>query len=73
MSFQGTCTLASTETAPFPATGGVVEFPLLLPQWQAAALEDLAHTRGLTAAEMVRQVLSGYLARARTNPDARRV
>jgi hypothetical protein len=41
----------------------VVEIPLLLPQWQVEALECAAHQKGLTAGEMIRQLLLDYLAR----------
>jgi hypothetical protein len=40
----------------------VVEVSLLLPGWQASALERAAHARGLTAAEMVRSLLRDFLA-----------
>jgi hypothetical protein len=40
----------------------VVEVSLLLPGWQASALESAAHDRGLTAAEMVRSLLRDFLA-----------
>jgi hypothetical protein len=40
----------------------VVEIPLLLPYWQAEALESAAHQQGLTAGEMIRQLLLEYLA-----------
>jgi hypothetical protein len=40
----------------------VVEVSLLLPGWQAAALESAAHARGLTAAEVVRFLLRDFLA-----------
>jgi hypothetical protein len=40
----------------------VVEIPVLLPEWQAAALEDLAHQCGLTAGEMLRLLLADCLA-----------
>jgi hypothetical protein len=40
----------------------VVEVSLLLPGWQASALERAAHDRGLTAAEMVRSLLRDFLA-----------
>lgn len=40
----------------------VVEMPLLLLGWQMSALERAAHHRGLTAAEMVRQVLRDFIA-----------
>ena len=35
----------------------VVELPLLLPRWQAEALEEAAHNRGLTAGQMMRKLL----------------
>lgn len=38
----------------------VQEVPLLLPNWQLAALESAASARGLTAAQMMRHVLSTY-------------
>lgn len=38
----------------------VVEVPLLLPGWQAAALEEAAHARGLTAAQMVRGLIQDF-------------
>ena len=71
MSFRATCTIAGVDNGHFSATEGVVEIPLLLPEWQVEALEDLAHARGLTAAEMVRQLLSAHLSHACA--DARRV
>jgi hypothetical protein len=40
----------------------VVEVPLLLLTWQMSALEQVAHLRGITAAEMVRQVLREFIA-----------
>src|SRR5262245_11358822 len=39
---------------------GVVELPLLLPGWQAAALEEAAHARGQTAAQMVRGLIQDF-------------
>jgi hypothetical protein len=64
MSFRTECPIEGVETGHFPTLEGVVEIPLLLPEWQAEALENLAHSRGLTAAEMVRRLLSAYLSRA---------
>jgi hypothetical protein len=40
----------------------VVEIPVLLPEWQALALEDVAHQCGLTAGEMLRLLLADCLA-----------
>jgi hypothetical protein len=42
--------------------GDVVEIPVLLPGWQALALEDVAHHSGLTAGEMLRLLLADFLA-----------
>ena len=42
--------------------GDIVEVPLLLPVWQVSALERAAHKRGLTAGQMVRQLLHDVLA-----------
>jgi hypothetical protein len=50
----------------------VMEIPLLLPGWQVSALETAAHARGLTAAEMVRHVLSEFLSNDRNHSPARR-
>jgi hypothetical protein len=49
------------EASHCPAGEDVVEFPLLLPSWQVDALESVAHQQGLTAAEMLRRVLSDFL------------
>jgi hypothetical protein len=40
----------------------VIEIPLLLSAGQMAALEKAAHHRGLTAGEMVRQLLQEFIA-----------
>jgi hypothetical protein len=55
-------TLVRTETARSALTEEeVVEIPLLLPSWQASALETAAHQRGLTAAAMVRHLLRDFI------------
>ncbi len=36
----------------------VVELALLLPRWQADALEDAAHSRGMTTGQMLRRVIA---------------
>ena len=38
-----------------------VELSLLLPGWQAAALESAAHSEGLTAAQLLRRLIQDYL------------
>lgn len=35
----------------------VVELPLLLPRWQATALEAAARRRGMTTGQMLRRVI----------------
>ena len=49
----------------------VVEIPVLLPGWQATALEDAAHERGLTAGEMLRHLLADFLKPPGYQTDAR--
>ncbi len=46
--------------AGFTGIMDVVEIPVLLPGWQAQALEDAAHLRGLTAGEMLRHLLTDF-------------
>jgi len=40
----------------------VVEFPLLLPLWQAVELEAAARRRGMTTGQMIRRLLGEMLA-----------
>ena len=40
----------------------VVEFPLLLPLWQALELEAVARRRGMTTGQMIRRTLGEMLA-----------
>jgi len=49
-------------TSDMISDGDVVEIPVLLPGWQALALEDVAHHSGLTAGEMLRLLLADFLA-----------
>ncbi|MBY0522255.1 MAG: hypothetical protein K2R98_02590 [Gemmataceae bacterium] len=41
----------------------IVEMSLLLPSWQAAALENAAQDQGLTTAQMVRQLIRDFFNR----------
>jgi hypothetical protein len=59
--------VSGRESAPFPSAEDVVEIPLLLPGWQAETLEALAHVRGLTVAELVRRLLTDFIACARAS------
>jgi hypothetical protein len=43
--------------------GDIVEFSVLLPGWQAAALEATARGQGLTTAQMVRRVISDFFSK----------
>jgi hypothetical protein len=52
-----------------PFDAEVVELALLLPRWQAAALEDAAHQRGLTAGQMLRKLIVSTL-NIKRPPDA---
>lgn len=38
----------------------MVEIALLLPHWQASALETAAHSRGVSTAQMVRNLIGRY-------------
>lgn len=50
---------------------GMVEFDLCLPGWQAAALEEAAHSRGLTAAQLLRGMIHDYFSRfVRSEPPS---
>jgi hypothetical protein len=48
------------ERTPFP-DGEMAEVALLLPAGQAAALEAAARRRGLTTAQLVRQIIRAFL------------
>jgi hypothetical protein len=58
---------AGGEITPFDSE--VVELALLLPRWQAAALEDAAHQRGITAGQMLRKLIVSCL-NVKRPPDA---
>ena len=42
--------------------GDMVELSLLLPQWQAEALEEAAQSRGWTTAQMMRALIRDFTA-----------
>jgi hypothetical protein len=42
--------------------GEVAELSLLLPGWQAAQMEKLANSRGLTVGQLIRLLIRDYLA-----------
>jgi hypothetical protein len=44
-----------------PLDSEVVELALLLPRWQADALEDAAAERGLTTGQMLRKVIGATI------------
>jgi hypothetical protein len=54
--------LAKDAAAFDPYDSEVIEMPLLLSGLQLSALERAAHTRGLTAAQMVRRLLREFIA-----------
>ena len=43
--------------------GEIVEFSVLLPGWQAAALEATARSQGLTTGQMVRHVIQDFFSK----------
>jgi len=45
-------------TDPLRLDQEVVELPLLLPRWQAVALEAAASRRGMTTGQMLRRVIT---------------
>ena len=50
----------------FPATGvtdEVIELPILLPEWQVAALEEAARDRGMTIGQLIRRLFSDLFPR----------
>jgi hypothetical protein len=55
-------TTDGSEAATAEAFDEVVEVPFLLSIDQLTALEKVAHSRGLTAAEMVRRLLGQFIA-----------
>ena len=46
--------------------GEMTELPLCLPSWQATALEEAAHSRGLTAGQMLRGIVQDFFSRFAT-------
>jgi hypothetical protein len=42
----------------------VVELAVLLPGWQAQALESAAHDQGMTVAQMLRSLLRDFIVRS---------
>jgi hypothetical protein len=62
MTCSGQLVLSEVRERKSPETV-VVEIPILVPEWQAAALEDAANDRGLTVGELVRHMLADYFAK----------
>jgi hypothetical protein len=58
------------EPLPCP-DGDLVELALLLPQWQAIALETMAAHRGGTPGQMVRDILEDFFGRFASARSAR--
>jgi hypothetical protein len=52
-----------------PLDAGMTEFVLLLPDWQVAELEQAAHLRGLTAAQMTRRLIRDFLKQSHHHAD----
>ena len=61
--YTGVFSGPKTGTEPFLSSDNeVVELALLLPRWQAEALENAAYQRGLTAGQMLRKMIGASLA-----------
>ena len=59
--------------APFDAARSdheVVELQLLLPRWQAAALDAAARARGMTSGQILRRVITDLFAAVPPRPAA---
>ena len=48
----------------------VVELQLLLPRWQAAALEAAAQSLGMTTGQILRRVITDLFADRATHPNS---
>ena len=46
---------------PGPFGGDMLELPLLLPGWQAEALEQMAHAEGVTVGQLLRRLVQQAL------------
>ena len=55
--------LTNLRPATLPRTEDVAELSLLLPSWQVSALEEAAHTKGLTTAAMLRHLIEEFFCR----------
>lgn len=59
---------AVEQGAQSPFVDEMVEVDLFLPGWQAAALEEAAHSRGLTTGQMLRGMINEYFGRFASRP-----
>ncbi len=71
-------TMSTPTFAPPPVAGEatrsdmeVVELPLLLPRWQAQALEAAASRRGMTTGQILRKVIGDLFGNLPTNENER--
>ena len=61
--------VGTVPTEPARSDHEVVELQLLLPRWQAAALEAAARSRGMTTGQLLRRVITDLF--VDTPPDRR--
>jgi hypothetical protein len=47
----------------FSLNGDIVEFSMLMPGWQAAALEATARSQGLTVGQLVRRLVQDFFSK----------
>lgn len=67
---SGPAAFSFTDQSAPPGPADVVEVSLLISAKHAAALELAAHRKGLTAAQMVRRLLSDFISSNQYTPDA---
>lgn len=46
-----------------PSADDVIELPVLLPEWQVAALEEAARDRGMTVGQLLRKLFADLFPR----------
>lgn len=61
-SVAGSASLAGSPFDPAHSDHEVVELQLLLPRWQAAALDAAARARGMTSGQILRRVITDLFA-----------
>lgn len=53
--------LRSTGPAQVPAESNFVELALLLPEWQVQGLEEIARSKGMNTAQLLRRLIARFV------------